>query len=144
MISEKNESLDNKEKKMNKLQLDLREVENEILKFKGERDAIIRQIDELKKSPRKRHKVKRKINLKTLKYLTLIVILILITVLELSYFNTIIPFSDLGMLLTYYPWVIPFLLIFTFIICLIASLLYFILFNALVRRKRKYSGKVDN
>ena len=142
MISEKNESLDNKEKKMNKLQLDLREVENEILKFKGERDAIIRQIDELKKNPRKRRKVKRKINLKSIKYLILIVILVSITAIELSYFDTIIPFSDLDMLLTYYPWVIPFILIFTVVICLIATILYLILFNAISRRIKRSKGKV--
>ena len=142
MISEKNESLDNKEKKMNKLQLDLREVENEILKFKGERDAIIRQIDELKKNPRKRRKVKRKINLKSIKYLILIVILVSITAIELSYFDTIIPFSDLDMLLTYYPWVIPFILIFTVVICLIATILYLILFNAISRRIKRSQGKV--
>ena len=142
MISENNESLDNKEKKMNKLQLDLREEENEILKFKGERDAIIRQIDELKKNPRKRRKVKRKINLKSIKYLILIVILVSITAIELSYFDTIIPFSDLDMLLTYYPWVIPFILIFTVVICLIATILYLILFNAISRRIKRSQGKV--
>ena len=137
MISEKYESLDNKEKKMEKLQLDLRDVENEILKFKRERDAIIRKIEELKKKVRKRRKIKPKISLETLKYLILIVILVLITTIELSYFNTIIPFSDLEMLLTYYPWVIPFILIFTVVICLIGTFLYFIIFNAIVRRKRK-------
>jgi len=138
MISEKDESLDNKEKRIEKLQLDLREVENEILKLKGERDAILRQIEELKKKDRKRRKIKRKINIKTLKYMILIVILVSITVLELSYFNTIIPFSDLDVLLAYYPWVIPFILIFTFIICLIATILYLILFNAIVRRKGRF------
>lgn len=137
MISEKYESLDNKEKKMEKLQLDLRDVENEILKFKRERDAIIRKIEELKKKVRKRRKIKPKISLETLKYLILIVILVSITTIELSYFNTIIPFSDLEMLLTYYPWVIPFILIFTVVICLIGTFLYFIIFNAIVRRKRK-------
>ena len=137
MISEKYESLDNKEKKMEKLQLDLRDVENEILKFKRERDAIIRKIEELKKKVRKRRKIKPKISLETLKYLILIVILVSITTIELSYFNTIIPFSDLEMLLTYYPWVIPFILIFTVVICLIGTFLYFIIFNAIVRRRRK-------
>ena len=137
MISEKYESLDNKEKKMEKLQLDLRDVENEILKFKRERDAIIRKIEELKKKVRKRRKIKPKISLETLKYLILIVILVSITTIELSYFNIIIPFSDLEMLLTYYPWVIPFILIFTVVICLIGTFLYFIIFNAIVRRKRK-------
>ena len=137
MISEKYESLDNKEKKMEKLQLDLRDVENEILKFKRERDAIIRKIEELKKKVRKRRKIKLKISLETMKYLILIVILVSITTIELSYFNTIIPFSDLEMLLTYYPWVIPFILIFTVVICLIGTFLYFIIFNAIVRRKRK-------
>jgi len=137
MISEKYESLDNKEKKIEKLQLDLRDVENEILKFKGERDAIIRQIEELKNKSRKRRKIKPKISLKNLKYLILIVILVSITAIELSYFNIIIPFSDLDMLLTYYPWVIPFILIFTVVICLIGTFLYFIIFNAIVRRKRK-------
>ena len=137
MNSEKDESLDNKKKKLDKLQLDLREIENGILKFKGERDAIIRQIDELKKNPRKRHRIKRKINLKTLKYLILIVILVSLTVLELSYFNIIIPFSDIDMLLTYYPWLIPFIIIFTFIIYLITTILYFLLFNAIIRRMRR-------
>ena len=137
MNSEKDESLDNKEKKLDKLQLDLREIENEILKFKRERDAIIRKIEELKKKVRKRRKIKPKISLETLKYLILIVILVSITTIELSYFNTIIPFSDLEMLLTYYPWVIPFILIFTVVICLIGTFLYFIIFNAIVRRKRK-------
>jgi len=137
MNSEKDESLDNKEKKLDKLQLDLREIENGILKFKGERDAIIRQIDELKKNPRKRRRIKRKINLKTLKYLILIVILVSLTMLELSYFNIIIPFSDIDMLLTYYPWVIPFIIIFTFIIYLITTILYFLLFNAIIRRMRR-------
>jgi len=137
MISEKYESLDNKEKKIEKLQLDLRDVENEILKFKRERDAIIRKIEELKKKVRKRRKIKPKISLETLKYLILIVILVSITTIDLSYFDTIIPFSDLDMLLTYYPWVIPFILIFTVVICLIGTFLYFIIFNAIVRRKRK-------
>ena len=137
MNSEKDESLDNKEKKLDKLQLDLREIENEILKFKRERDAIIRKIEELKKKVRKRRKIKPKISLETLKYLILIVILVSITTIELSYFNIIIPFSDLEMLLTYYPWVIPFILIFTVVICLIGTFLYFIIFNAIVRRKRK-------
>ena len=137
MNSEKDESLDNKEKKLDKLQLDLREIENEILKFKRERDAIIRKIEELKKKVRKRRKIKPKISLETLKYLILIVILVSITTLELSYFIIIIPFSDLEMLLTYYPWVIPFILIFTVVICLIGTFLYFIIFNAIVRRRRK-------
>lgn len=137
MILEKDESLDNKEKKIDKLQLDLRDVENEILRFKGERDAIIRQMEELKSKTRKRRKIKPKISLKTLKYLILIVILVSITALELSYFNTIIPFSNLDMLLTYYPWVIPFILIITFIICLLATVLYFYLFNAIISRMRK-------
>lgn len=142
MILEKDESLDNKEKKIDKLQLDLRDVENEILKFKGERDAIIRQIEELKSKTRKRRKLKPKISLKTLKYLILIVILVSITAIELSYFDTIIPFSDLDMLLTYYPWVIPFILIFTVVICLIATILYLILFNAISRRIKRSQGKV--
>lgn len=137
MILEKDESLDNKEKKIDKLQLDLRDVENEILRFKGERDAIIRQMEELKSKTRKRRKIKPKISLKTLKYLILIVILVSITVLELSYFNNIIPFSNLDLLLTYYPWVIPFILIITFIICLLATILYFYLFNAIISRMRK-------
>ena len=142
MILEKDESLDNKEKKIDKLQLDLRDVENEILKFKGERDAIIRQIEELKSKTRRRRKLKPKISLKTLKYLILIVILVSITAIELSYFDTIIPFSDLDMLLTYYPWVIPFILIFTVVICLIATILYLILFNAISRRIKRSQGKV--
>ena len=142
MILEKDESLDNKEKKIDKLQLDLRDVENEILRFKGERDAIIRQIEELKSKTRKRRKIKPKISLKTLKYLILIVILVSITAIELSYFDTIIPFSDLDMLLTYYPWVIPFILIFTVVICLIATILYLILFNAISRRIKRSQVKI--
>ena len=68
MTSEKDESLHNKEKEIVKLQLALREVEDEILKSKGKRDNLIKQIEKLKKQARKSNRIKRKSYLKTLKY----------------------------------------------------------------------------
>jgi len=115
----------------------LSEVEDEILKSKGKRDNLIKQIEELKKQARKSDRIKRKSYLKTLKYLILIVILALITVLELYYFNAIVPFSDLDILLIYYPWIIPIILILIVIIGLIVSFLYLFLFNAISKRIKK-------
>ena len=137
MTSEKDESLHNKEQKIEKLQLALRKIEDEILKSKVERDNLVKQIEELKRQTRKRPRIKRKRHQKTLKYLILIVILVSITVLELYYFNTIVPFSDLDILLVYYPWIIPIILILMLVIGLIVSFLYLILFNAITKRIKK-------
>ena len=137
MTLEKDESLLNREKKIEKLQLALSEVEDVILKSKGKRDNLIKQIEKLKKQARKSNRIKRKSYLKTLKYLILLIILVSITVLELYYFNTIVPFSDLDILLMYYPWIIPIILILIVIIGLIVSFLYLFLFNAISKRIKK-------
>lgn len=97
-----------------------------------------REISALKKRLKKAEKPKEKerdfsVSLKTLLFLPVISVTVL---LSLIYANGVFPFVDLSFISTYYPLIIPFIAFFIGLVCLIASIFYFALYQ-LIQNFRK-------
>jgi len=135
-----------------------KKISSEITELEREKELLIdeksvllekirdkkREISALKKRLKKAEKTEKaeqEVNLeekernllRTLLFLPVISITVL---LSLIYANGVFPFANLGYTSTYYPLIIPFITFFVGLVCLIASIFYFALYQ-LIQNHRK-------
>jgi len=95
-----------------------------------------RKISALRKQLKKAEKADQKVPLKkrnnsfvSLKLTLFLTVLTVTIVLSLIYMNSVIPFTSLDFVSTYYPLAIPFVIFIISLVCFIVSIFYFVLYQ---------------
>ena len=91
--------------------------------------ALRKQLKKAEKTDQKVPLKKRKSSFVSLKAILFLPVLTVTIALSLIYANTVISFTSLSFISTYYPLAIPFVIFVISLICIIVSIFYFVLYQ---------------